>query len=97
VGIQAEIVESLVQLQFQDRVSQRMTHVRHNIERLPALMTDSRERFDRSGVLAPVDAHALLAELEVSYAMADERLTHKDIDSTTASVAATDAEEVTFF
>jgi methyl-accepting chemotaxis protein len=35
VGIQSEIVEALVQLQFQDRVSQRMTHVRHNIERLP--------------------------------------------------------------
>jgi methyl-accepting chemotaxis protein len=98
VGIQAEIVESLVQLQFQDRVSQRMTHVRHNIERLPALMTDSREQFDRSGVLAPVDAMSLLAELEGSYAMADERVTHKDIDSTTtASAAVAGVEEVTFF
>jgi methyl-accepting chemotaxis protein len=100
VGIQAEIVESLVQLQFQDRVSQRMTHVRHNIERLPVLMTDSREQFDRSGVLAPVDAMTLLAELEGSYAMADERVTHKDIDPTTAAaatVAEADAEEVTFF
>lgn len=98
VGIQAEIVESLVQLQFQDRVSQRMTHVRHNIERLPRLMTDSREEFNRSGALAPVDAKALLAELETSYAMADERVTHQDMDSTTtASAAVADAEEVTFF
>ena len=98
VGIQAEIVESLVQLQFQDRVSQRMTHVRHNIERLPRLMTDSREQFNRSGVLAPVDAKALLAELETSYAMADERVTHQDMNSTTtASAAVADAEEVTFF
>ena len=98
VGIQAEIVESLVQLQFQDRVSQRMTHVRHNIERLPVLMADSREQFDRSGVLAPVDAKALLAELEGSYAMADERATHKDMDSTTTAAAAVgEAEEVTFF
>jgi methyl-accepting chemotaxis protein len=98
VGIQAEIVESLVQLQFQDRVSQRMTHVRHNIERLPVLMSDSREQFDRSGVLAPVDAKALLAELEGSYAMADERTTHKEVDSTpTAAATVADAEEVTFF
>ena len=98
VGIQAEIVESLVQLQFQDRVSQRMTHVRHNIERLPALMTDSREQFDRSGVLSPVDTQALLAELEISYAMVDERVTHQAIDTTTtAAVAVADAEEVTFF
>ncbi len=77
IGIQSEIVEALVQLQFQDRVSQRMTHVRHNIERLPALMADSRGQFDRSGLLAPVDAQALLAELEGSYAMADERATHR--------------------
>ena len=98
VGIQAEIVESLVQLQFQDRVSQRMTHVRHNIERLPLLMTDSREQFTRSGVLAPVDAQALLAELETSYAMADERVTHKDLGTTTAaSAGVAEAEEVTFF
>jgi methyl-accepting chemotaxis protein len=98
-GIQAEIVESLVQLQFQDRVSQRMTHVRHNIERLPVMMTDSREQFDRSGVLTPVDAKALLAELEGSYAMADERSTHNGLDSTApaAAPAAADAEEVTFF
>ncbi len=97
VGIQAEIVESLVQLQFQDRVSQRMTHVRQNIERLPVLMTDSREQFHRSGVLAPVDAKALLAELEGSYAMADERSTHKDIDSTAGAATAAAVEEVTFF
>ena len=97
-GIQIEIVEALVQLQFQDRVSQRMTHVRHNIERLPTLLADSREHFDRSGVLVPIDAKALLGELEGSYAMADERVTHKDIDSTTtASAAVADAEEVTFF
>jgi methyl-accepting chemotaxis protein len=101
-GIQAEIVEALVQLQFQDRVSQRMTHVRHNIERLPALLADSREHFDRSGVLSPIDARSLLAELEGSYAMADERVTHSaqtESTSAAAAVATTAAqlEEVTFF
>jgi methyl-accepting chemotaxis protein len=97
-GIQSEIVEALVQLQFQDRVSQRMTHVRHNMERLPALLSDSRQRFDESGVLAPVDAKALLGELEGSYAMADERATHSGSatqDAIPAVVA--DLEEVTFF
>lgn len=97
-GIQSEIVEALVQLQFQDRVSQRMTHVRHNIERLPALLADSRERFDRSGVLAPIDARALLGELEGSYAMADERATHSGNVSQSAGAApAAEVEEVTFF
>ncbi|HEX7637461.1 MAG TPA: methyl-accepting chemotaxis protein, partial [Burkholderiaceae bacterium] len=95
-GIQSEIVEALVQLQFQDRVSQRMTHVRHNIERLPAMLEDSRARFDRSGDLRPVDTSALLGELEGSYAMADERATHAG-PGVPAAAAAPAAEEVTFF
>jgi len=76
IGIQSEIVDALIQLQFQDRVSQRMTHVRHNIERLPAMLADSQAHFERSGALVPVDGAALLAELHDSYAMEDERTTH---------------------
>jgi len=94
-GIQGEIVQALVQLQFQDRVSQRMTHVRHNIERLPTLLSGSRADFERAGVLAPVDVAALLVELEDSYAMADERATHQG--ETVAEAAAPSGEEVTFF
>jgi methyl-accepting chemotaxis protein len=97
-GIQVEIVEALVQLQFQDRVSQRMTHVRHNIERLPQLLSESRRRFDASGALAPVDAQVLLGELEGSYAMADERATHAgDAARAVPAAAAAELEEVTFF
>lgn len=97
-GIQSEIVEALVQLQFQDRVSQRMAHVRHNIERLPTLLADSRQCFDRSGVLVPIDARALLGELEGSYAMADERATHSAGAAPLGNAAHTaELEEVTFF
>ncbi|HEY4072882.1 MAG TPA: methyl-accepting chemotaxis protein [Herbaspirillum sp.] len=95
VGIQSEIVEALVQLQFQDRVSQRMTHVRHNIERLPVLLADSRQCFELSGALKPVDAAALLAELESSYVMADERETHGG--DANASSALASADDITFF
>jgi methyl-accepting chemotaxis protein len=97
-GIQVEIVEALVQLQFQDRVSQRMTHVRHNIERLPDLLSESRRSFAISGALAPVDAKVLLDELEGSYAMADERATHAGGAATAMpGAAAAELEEVTFF
>ncbi|HEY8977463.1 MAG TPA: methyl-accepting chemotaxis protein [Burkholderiaceae bacterium] len=98
-GIQVEIVESLVQLQFQDRVSQRMAHVHHNIGRLPELLARSRRRFDESGTLAPVDAQELLDELEGSYAMADERATHAVQGAVAAPAAPAGAvlEEVTFF
>lgn len=96
IGIQSEIVEALVQLQFQDRVSQRMTHVRHSIERLPVLLADSRQIFEDAGTLTPVDAAALLAELESSYAMADERATHSGGGATPRASAAA-ADEVVFF
>jgi len=98
-GIQVEIVESLVQLQFQDRVSQRMSHVHHNIGRLPELLARSRRSFDESGTLAPVDAQELLDELEGSYAMADERATHAVQGAAAAPAAPADAslDEVTFF
>jgi len=99
-GIQVEIVESLVQLQFQDRVSQRMSHVHHNIGRLPELLARSRRSFDEHGTLAPVDARELLDELEGSYAMADERATHAAQDGAAPAPAPAGAaalEEVTFF
>jgi methyl-accepting chemotaxis protein len=97
-GIQVEIVEALVQLQFQDRVSQRMTHVRHNIERLPDMLSASRRSFDSSGALAPVDAEGLLGELEGSYAMADERATHvAGAPKAAPQAAVAQLEEVTFF
>jgi methyl-accepting chemotaxis protein len=95
IGIQSEITDALVQLQFQDRVSQRMTHVRHSIERLPVLLTESREHFDHAGEMRPVDSAGLLAELESSYAMADERATHSS--EAGAAAAAAPLEEVTFF
>jgi len=94
-GIQAEVVEALVQLQFQDRVSQRMTHVRHNMDRLPAMLDESRVAFERTGSLVPVDVGVLLEALQDSYAMADERQTHGG--DTAAPASASAAAEVTFF
>jgi len=95
MGIQSEIVESLVQLQFQDRVSQRMTHVRSNIERVPELLADSSKQFEQSGQLKAIDVVALLGELQQSYAMEDERTTHHGGADNRAPAAP--ASEVTFF
>lgn len=92
VGIQSEICEALVQLQFQDRVSQVMSHVRQNIEQLPGEFAASRDGFERTGELRPVDAAALLASLQKTYAMAEEHTTHGG-----GRVAAPASEEITFF
>ncbi len=92
--VQGEISEALVHLQFQDRISQIMNHVRHNIERLPELMAQSQARYRDEGRLEPVDVDALLAELESTYAMADERAVHT---GKTAAPAPQPADEITFF
>ena len=69
-----------------------MSHVRQNIEQVPGELSASREGFERTGELQPVDAAALLAALQKTYAMAEEHATHRG-----GSVTAPASEEITFF
>jgi methyl-accepting chemotaxis protein len=71
-----------------------MTHVRHNIDRVPAEINASRERYERDQALQAIDSAALLAELEKTYAMADEHAVHKGNKSAPAPQP---ADEITFF
>ena len=92
LGIKSEVAEALVQMQFQDRVSQIMTHVEHNIASLPALLEENSRRAAEGGLpvlLKPVD---LLVELEKTYAMAEERSLHSG-----GGGAAAQEQEITFF
>ncbi|HJV82002.1 methyl-accepting chemotaxis protein [Noviherbaspirillum sp.] len=91
IGIKSEIGEALVQLQFQDRVSQIMSHVKHNIEQLPGLFAQHREESGCAGRMPPLDARPLLAELEKTYAMAEERAVHQ------GEAAQAGTSEITFF
>jgi methyl-accepting chemotaxis protein len=88
-GIQAEVGDAIVQLQFQDRVSQILSHVRENIARLPSWLDEQAH----SDTLSGLDARSLLAELESTYAMAEERTLHKSA----VKPAPQQAEEITFF
>ena len=90
-GIKLEVADSLVQLQFQDRVNQILSHVQHSIQAHAAAVQDCVARHRDSGELAAVDVASLCAELERSYAMAEERVVHG-----TQSAAAPQA-AVTFF
>ncbi|WP_061171593.1 methyl-accepting chemotaxis protein [Caballeronia hypogeia] len=94
-AIQGEIMESLVQLQFQDRVSQRMTYVRENIERTAPRVIEIRQTFEQFGVLEAVDSENLLAERQTTYATVDEHATHSCAAGGGAQVGA--VEDVTFF
>ncbi|MEY4748803.1 MAG: hypothetical protein RIQ60_1017 [Pseudomonadota bacterium] len=92
LGIKQGIGEALVQLQFQDRVSQMMNHVKGNIDRLPAYFRELGRQYDESGELTAVDTESLLTELKSSYAMQDQHVIHAG--STVAEATET---EITFF
>jgi methyl-accepting chemotaxis protein len=92
IGIKGEVGEALVQLQFQDRVSQILTHVQANIASLPGLLEQNRARYVSEGVLAAPDAEALLLDLKQSYVMADQHLIHGG-----GKAVASNDNEVTFF
>lgn len=92
IGIKSEVGEALVQLQFQDRVSQIMTHVKHNIELLPDFLEQNYRQFEQGHVLQPLDPMTLLADLEKTYAMAEERAIHSG-----SRAAEKQSDEITFF
>ena len=77
MGIKSEISDALIQLQFQDRVSQIMNHVKDNIERLPGYFLAHQQEYVRSGDLLPLDAQTLLTELKNTYAMKDQHVVHQ--------------------
>ncbi|WP_349342686.1 methyl-accepting chemotaxis protein [Marinobacter sp. MMG032] len=83
VGIQSDVEDALIQLQFQDRTSQILTHVSASISNAGGQMV--------SGDAVNVDA--LMRDMESSYAMAEERNNHGRKTSA-QSVA---SGEITFF
>lgn len=92
IGIKSEVGEALVQLQFQDRVSQIMTHVKQNIEQLPDFLERNTRQFEQGHALQPLDPGTLLADLEKAYTMEEQRAIHSGIHA-----EAQPSDEVTFF
>lgn len=107
VGIKHEVGEALVQLQFQDRVTQIMSHVKQNIDLLRTALEENCDSFEQDRQLQPLDAAGLLAELEKTYAMAEEyglgkTALEKPVPSASrkskpVAELAAPADEVTFF
>lgn len=86
-NIQGEIVQALVQLQFQDRVSQMIGHVTDNMGQFSA----------QAAAHGTPDIDALLRTLESSYAMLEERQTHSAQQHARGGPSSHESEEVTFF
>jgi methyl-accepting chemotaxis protein len=72
-GIKSEISEAMVQLQFQDRVSQVVSHLEGAFDRFLACLDASCQDFERTGEARPLDPGPFLAELGKTYTMREER------------------------
>jgi methyl-accepting chemotaxis protein len=76
MSIQVEVNQSLVEMQFQDRVSQIMTQINKNLERLPEMLQEQSQHYAQTRVLPTPDAELLLTELKNTYVMADQHVIH---------------------
>ncbi|WP_375233983.1 methyl-accepting chemotaxis protein [Pseudomonas avellanae] len=88
-GIRDEMTEVLVSLQFQDRVSQILSHVRDNIDALHAHLLQASQSPDQA---VAIDARQWLARMETTYATDEQRRTHRG-----ESAAQQNSQEITFF
>ncbi len=91
-GIKDEVADAMVQLQFQDRVSQVLSHVRDHIGGVPSHIERACANFSQDGQLGALDTKYLLNEIQSTYAMAEERSAH-----TGRSAGAHAEDEITFF
>jgi methyl-accepting chemotaxis protein len=77
MSIQVEVNQALVEMQFQDRVSQIMTQIKKNMERLPQMLQEQSQHYAQTRVLPTPDAELLLTELKKTYVMADQHVIHE--------------------
>ena len=76
-GIRDEISDVLVSLQFQDRVSQILSHVRGNLDGLHGHLIQHRQECASQDQPTRIDAKAWLDEMELTYATEEQRRNHQ--------------------
>jgi len=91
--IQGEISDVLVALQFQDRVSQVLTHVRDDLDKLSQTLHDARQELGQGGIPPPIDAPAWLDTLARTNSMPEQYA----VQSGGSAQAQASATEITFF
>ncbi|MDD5177000.1 MAG: methyl-accepting chemotaxis protein [Sterolibacterium sp.] len=71
-----EIAEVLVALQFQDRVSQVLSHVGNDMGKLKERIANQERQLTDGGRLGPIDATAWLDELSHTYTVPEQHVVH---------------------
>lgn len=92
--IRDEIFSVLTALQFQDRVSQMLVHVEHNLNNLQNTVENVHNNNDRHA--NSLDVSRTLAQMELNYTMPEELMNHS-ANSVSSSQFTAKNEEVTFF
>ncbi|MDO8989308.1 MAG: methyl-accepting chemotaxis protein [Sideroxyarcus sp.] len=90
-----EIAEVLVALQFQDRVSQMLMHVRNDLGKLDDQLQDYMDARTAGTAPTPMDARTWLDELARTYTMPEQHAAHGGKAPSTS--AKTTNSEITFF
>jgi len=90
--IRGEISDVLVNLQFQDRVSQILTHVSRDMEKLNAYLADIDQRWSAGQIHQPIDASSWLVDLAKGYTTMEQRVNQFGTEKAGKAVP-----EVTFF
>ncbi|MFH2135572.1 MAG: methyl-accepting chemotaxis protein [Pseudomonadota bacterium] len=91
--IGGEIANVLVDLQFQDRVSQMLMHVRNDMDKLDGHLREGEQARAAGNVLAAMDARAWLSELAQTYTMPEQHVAHGG----TAPAESNNDSDITFF
>jgi len=91
-GIRDELSDVLISLQFQDRVSQILAHVRNNMEKLHQHLQQYKQDKAASVPVKPLNIKTWLAEMEALYATQEQVHTHRGVQSSAAV-----KQEITFF
>ncbi|MFB4204967.1 methyl-accepting chemotaxis protein [Arhodomonas sp. KWT2] len=91
-GIRDDVEAAIVALQFQDRVSQMLTHVAESVRDGAARLEGAASGSGGDRPYTGIDVSELLAALENSYAMAEEHHNHRGTPAATAAGGS-----VTFF
>lgn len=78
-GIRDELSDVLIALQFQDRVSQILAHVRNNMEKLHQHLQQYKQDKAASVPVKPLNIKTWLAEMEALYATQEQVHTHRGV------------------
>jgi len=93
-AVGAEVSEVLVALQFQDRVSQVLNHVKDDLHKLQQNIENSEQLLSTGSNPLPVDAAQWLEELSRTYTMPEQHRVHQ---GGSAQDNSSNSTEITFF